>query len=260
MTSTSRTWVSRHLCLLALLASPALHGADPAATQSPFRAEVESVQKAAHQDPDRSAAYFAELERGFRRLQARFPDEAEVYAELLFVADHRDGPDALALARQIIDWPAPAAVKEKAKGVLQKKAALGRPFDLRLTATDGSTIQLADLRGKVVLLDFWATWCPPCREKLPELLSLYTRSHPRGLEIIGLSFDDDLDKLRRFVVDEKIPWKQVADGKKWNDSPRARESGITSLPTMWLVDRKGLLRDIDARDDIATKVERLLSE
>lgn len=239
---------------------PALHGAEAVSDPSPFRADVEAVQQAAHRHPDGSAAYLAELETGFRRLQARYPAEGEVYAELLFVADHQSGPEALALARQILQWPAPAEIQEKARGVLAKKASLGQPLNLDLVTTQGTRLHLADLRGKVVLLDFWATWCPPCREKLPELRRLYAQHHARGLEIVGFSFDDDLGTLRRFIASEKVPWAQVADGKGWTDSPRAQESGITSLPAMWLVDRQGLLRDIDARDGLAERIERLLAE
>ncbi|MBL9127558.1 MAG: TlpA family protein disulfide reductase [Verrucomicrobiales bacterium] len=150
-------------------------------------------------------------------------------------------------------------MKEKARGVLKKKAALGHPFDLSLTTTDGSELRLSDWRGKVVLVDFWASWCPPCRETLPELRQLHARLRSRGLEIVGISFDDDLDKLRRCVEAERILWKQSADGKGWTDSARARDLGLTSLPGLWLLDRQGVLRDVDAREGLEAKLERLLA-
>ncbi len=230
------------------------------AKENPFRQAVEAVQKAAHTHPEGSAPYYAELEKGFRRLQREFPQELEVYAELLYVADHTDGGSATDLAKQILEWPAPASLKEKARGVLRKKAAVGGLWTLKETSIDGHPVRLEDFRGKVVLLDFWATWCPPCREGLPELKALYARCQPKGLAIVGISFDDDLDTLRRFVRREKMDWDQVAEGKGWDDGRHAREYGITSLPTMWLIDRQGRLRDFDARKDLSAKVEKLLEE
>lgn len=250
----------QRLFALMLAGSLASSAAEVPAAKSPFRAAVDSVQKAAHAHPDRSPAYFNELEKGFRRLQAVYPSEAEVYAELLFIADHTQGDSADKLARQILDWPASDEVKAKTRGVIWKKAAIGKPCDLVFTATDGTVVKVADLRGRVVLLDFWATWCSPCREKLPELKALHAKHHLHGLEIIGLSFDDEVEVLTKFTTKERIGWPQVAEGKGFDGSPRAREFGITSLPTMWLVDKRGRLRDLDARDDLAAKVEKLLAE
>lgn len=232
---------------------------EPAAAPSAFRRSVEAVQKAAHAHPDQSPAYYAELERGFRDLQQRFPDEPEVYAELLFVADHTPGPAATSLTRSILEWPAPESVKAKARGVLRKKEALNQVYSWAGPDLDGRTIRLADLKGKVVLIDFWATWCPPCRERLPELKALYERRRAAGFEILGISFDDDLAVLRRFVGRERIGWIQVADGRGWS-GPRAAEFGITSLPALWLVDRQGRLRAVEIAGDLAVAVERLLAE
>lgn len=234
-------------------------GADAAAAAPPFRRAVEEVQKAAHAHPDRSAAYFESLERGFRELQGRYPNEGEVYAELLFVADHAPGERATALLNQILAWPAPKAVQDKTRGVLLKQSSLGQPFDRQLPALNGTALHLSEFKGKVVLIDFWASWCPPCREKLPEIKTLYRESQSKGFEIVGISFDDDLGKLRRFLETEGIAWPQVADGKGW-DGPRAAEFGITSLPSMWLIDRQGRLRDVDARENLQVSVRRLLDE
>jgi len=232
----------------------------PIPSESAFRQAVNAVQKTAHLHPNPSPDYFSALEKGFRNLQPRFPKEPEIYAELLFVADHQDGPESVTLVREILDWPATSDVKQKARGVLFKKSHLGRPLNCEFTSIDGPRIRLADLAGKVVLLDFWASWCPPCRESLPTMREIYARFHTRGLDIVGVSFDMDLHKLRRFISQESMPWPQVADGLGWNDSPLAREFGITSLPALWLIDRQGRLIDLHAREDLAQKMERLLSE
>ncbi len=240
-----------------------LRAAELPTASSAFRAGVEAVQKAAHAHPEKSPAYLAELERGFRELRSRFPEEGETYAELLFIADHTEGEGAVRMAREILEWPAPAAVKDKARGVLRKKAALGGAIALTFTplgAPDTQPLRTSDWAGKVILVDFWATWCPPCRETLPELRELYARHRAQGLEVVGISFDDDLAKLRRFLKQEKLPWPQVCDGRGWTASPLAAEHGITSLPALWLIDRRGRLRDLDARPDLARKLAALLAE
>ena len=225
-----------------------------------FRAAVDQVQKAAHQHPEYSVPYFAALEAGFRDLQMRYPHEPEVYAELLFVADHTTGEASLRLVREILSWPAPSDIHEKAAGVRRKKEAVGQPYDRDFTTTDGRKLRLSDWRGKVVLLDFWATWCPPCREKMPEVQALYSRYHAQGFECLGVSFDDDLGQLRAFVREHQIPWSQVADGRGWEASPRARELGLTSLPSMWLLDRQGRLVSTDARSQLTNLVTALLKD
>lgn len=227
---------------------------------SAFHREVEGVQAEAHRHPEGSSAYFTALERGFRRLQGTYPAEPQVYAELLFVADHTAGESSTRLLQEIIGWPTPSEVREKAAGVVRKRAALGQRYDLSLPALDQRTVRLADWRGKVVLIDFWATWCQPCRERIPELTALYAQYHAQGFEILGISFDDQLTKLRRYLLEQKIPWPQVADGRGWDESPYARSLGITSLPALWIVDRQGRLTSLEAGRDLRKTVAALIAE
>ena len=231
----------------------------PSPAETPFRAAVKAVQAAAHAQGDSGPAYLAELERGFLRLQQEYPGENEVYVELLYVADHTPGGKGDALVRRIEEWPASASTKDKARGVLAKRQALGRPYARTLASVQGPEIDLSHYRGKVVLLDFWATWCPPCRKGLPELKETFARLQPKGLEIVGISFDTDLVKLRQFLTREGMGWPQHCPGTGW-ESGLADRFGITSLPTMWLIDRKGRLRETDARTGYAARIEALLAE
>lgn len=136
---------------------------------------------------------------------------------------------------------------------------IGQPIALRFTAVDGSSVDLDALKGKVVLLDFWATWCEPCLVELPSVRAAYERLHARGFEIIGISSDNLPEKLQEFVRDRGLPWPQYCDTKGWKNDVNSR-FGITGLPTMWLIDKEGKLSDTNAQTDLEPKVEKLLAQ
>jgi peroxiredoxin len=142
-------------------------------------------------------------------------------------------------------------------GVMTSKPTPSDPVDLTFTAVDGSTVDLSNLRGKVVLLDFWATWCPPCRGEVPNVVAAYNKYHSQGFEIVGISLDQDRDTLTQFVAENGMPWPQFFDGQGWNNS-LAQRFNIHSIPQMWLLDRKGRIITKDGRSDLDGQVAALL--
>ena len=117
------------------------------------------------------------------------------------------------------------------------------------------------MKGKVVLVVFWATWCGPCVAETPALQAAYGKFHAQGLEIIGISLDDQEDKgkLNKFLKSRKIPWPQYFDGKE-RDNQIALQFGIDGIPALFLIDKQGILRDTNARAGLEEKITSLLAD
>jgi thiol-disulfide isomerase/thioredoxin len=132
---------------------------------------------------------------------------------------------------------------------------------------DGKPFDIGQYKGKVVIVDFWATWCGPCLAELPNLKKIYEKYHDRGLEVVGISLDDNGPELGNFLKDNDLPWKILhyadpakGDGKKRGFAdPNAEFYGITGIPTIILIDRTGKVISLDARgEQLATLVDGLV--
>lgn len=150
-------------------------------------------------------------------------------------------------------------VESKIKSIKATADLKTKPLDLKFTAVDGREVDLAKLQGKVVLIDFWATWCGPCVAELPNVLKAYKELHPKGFEIVGISLDSDKAKLESFVKEQDMDWPQFFDGQGWKNEISSKY-GINSIPAMWLVNKKGMVVSTNARGGLEEKVQKLLAE
>ena len=209
---------------------------------------------------DRNEAMAAYL-KGARQLAKQFPDEMGPRAMMLeaatMSADEKVKKQVIAELAGLKDEKF-ERIASSAKAELKKMEALGKPVAIKFTAIDGRKVDLSKMKGKVVLIDFWATWCGPCVAEIPSVKKTYAKLNKKGFEIIGISLDSKEDKLTEFVADKSMPWPQHFDGKGWNNK-FAKEYGIRGIPAMWLVDKQGNLVDMNARHNLEEKVEKLLN-
>lgn len=126
--------------------------------------------------------------------------------------------------------------------------------------TAGKPLSIASFKGKVLLIDFWATWCGPCVAELPNVLAAYEKHHKKGFEIIGISLDQDEAALKNFTKTKKMPWQQFFDGKGWENT-LAVKYGIKSIPATYLIDGGGKIIGKNLRgDDLSKAVAEALAK
>jgi thiol-disulfide isomerase/thioredoxin len=161
------------------------------------------------------------------------------------------------LAANYADSSASASTQEK----LPPSEAIGKPFVLEfMDAVSGSPVSTQRLKGKVVVVDFWATWCGPCVAEMPRMKALYAEYRNKGVQFIGVSLDQSgsgLDKLMAFVEENGITWPQYYQGDGW-DSAFSKSWGIRSIPAVFVVDQQGKVYSDKARGKLETILPELL--
>jgi thiol-disulfide isomerase/thioredoxin len=135
---------------------------------------------------------------------------------------------------------------------------LTKPLDLKFTAVDGKKVDLTNLRGKVVLIDFWATWCEPCREEVPGVLAVYKKFHGQGFEVVGVSLDQDKDAMLAFAKEHDMAWPQYFDGRGW-DNAISSSFGVSEIPAMLLIGKDGKVVKPDGSGDLSHQVGKLVA-
>jgi thiol-disulfide isomerase/thioredoxin len=260
----------KRLLLPALLAfglltyTPATFGADAKAELQELVGKVKAKLSGGH----KTEADLADELKGFDTLLAEHKGEktedvaqilsmkALLYAEVL-----DDDDKATELLKQVqTDYPDTAASKQAAQIVasiaqqseskkLRKGLVAGAAFpEFEGQDLEGKPLSVASRKGKVVLIDFWATWCGPCVAELPNVLAAYKKYHDKGFEIIGISLDKDHDKLTSFIKEKDVTWPQYFDGQGWQNKVSTKY-GINSIPATFLLDKDGKIIASDLRGE-----------
>ena len=178
----------------------------------------------------------------FEKLEERYPDNYYVLDELVRIHEELGNSDLAVEYRKKAD-----PMSELVGKVVP---------DFSATALDGKPISLQHYRGKVILLDFWGIWCGFCLAEMPNAKRVYNTYKDQGFDIIGVNLDTDETRLRNYLKENDIPWRQIFSGQKWK-SPLAQQYHIRSIPAPWLIARDGTLISREAR---GVKLERLVIE
>lgn len=156
------------------------------------------------------------------------------------------------------------AAEEKAKA--KQKDGIGKTFDIKFTdAISGKEISTESLKGQIVVVDFWATWCGPCKAEMPHNKEIYAKYHDKGVEFIGVSLDQPeetgkgLTKLKEYVATNDIKWPQYYQGNFWQ-SEFSSSWGINSIPCVFIVDDEGKLVSTEARGKLEEMIPELIAK
>lgn len=207
------------------------------------------------------------LNADFNQLQLELAHDAGQ----LFVMAGAYGP-----ARQVYNALAAAAEKQPDSKIAQQAIEIAHTGLKRLnlvgsapkiegTVFGGQPFDWSKYQGKVVLIDFWATWCPHCVEEMPDVKQIYDQYHDQGFEVIGVSLDDDKKALTDFLDKKQLPWITLFDDdpskQGWEGAAMTKPFAIEELPTMIMIDRAGKVVSISARGDALPKlVGKLIAE
>ena len=190
------------------------------------------------------------------------PDDVQsagLAMQLAGAFEHMPGGEAVAAAAYRSFGPAMAKssneqiqkMGEGFAGTLRRLSLPGHPMEINGTLLNGKPFDQKTLAGKVVLVDFWATWCGPCVAEIPNVLEQYEKYHKDGFEVVGISLDQEREALEKFVTDQKLPWPILFEepkGEGWQH-PLATFYGISGIPTVVLIGRDGNVITLDARGE-----------
>jgi thiol-disulfide isomerase/thioredoxin len=224
-----------------------------------YELRVDQLGRALQAKSAAGADMKAELEKAGCEMVKEFPGGPEGYEILMDLAMNADLLKMHDLAGVMANSGGPPELTDLGKGLQRRIDAIGRPLAIEFTTADGRAVNLTTLSNQVVLVDFWATWCPGCVTLSPEIKKLYDQFHTNGFDVVGINFDDDTNQAQQFLNKEGLAWPQYFGGRGPGNQ-FGREYAISAIPTVWLVDRKGIVRDIHGTTDLEAKVAKLMAE
>ncbi|MGC3990245.1 MAG: redoxin domain-containing protein [Chthoniobacteraceae bacterium] len=262
------------LCLLSTISASPAPAAEKGDPKTDLTGLIESLQADLQAGKTSKDDLNGDLKKFDELLQKYHGQKTEGVAEILYskatfyaqALGDQDQADAL-MERIVKEFPGTeiadslkeqVAATQRAKKI-QALLIPGKAFpDFQERDSTGQPLSISGQKGHVVLVDFWATWCGPCKEEMPNVKAVYEKYHGQGLEIIGVSLDQELAALQGYTRSEKIPWPQYFDGQGF-DNKLAQKYGIMMIPSNFLLDQTGKILAKDLRgDDLQAAVAKAL--
>lgn len=139
--------------------------------------------------------------------------------------------------------PAAGMDDPKPDAPMMSRPVVGKPYEFAIEDIDGRTLRSVDMLGKVVIVDFWASWCSPCRRATPVLKRLH-KKHAGKLEVVGVSLDDSVDKIRAYIKKSGVGWPQVFGHGRAAPAVAEARRGVSGIPHYLIIDKQGVLRKV----------------
>jgi peroxiredoxin len=225
---------------------------NPSAAATDMKSLMSKIQAKLKEDKKTAADLAPEMKEFDALLEKHKGEKTDDVAQILYMQamlysqvldDETKSDELLAkLEKEFPDSKQAAMIKQQA-AAKKVRAGLkaGAKFpDFQVKDLEGKPLSIANYKGKVVLIDFWATWCGPCVAELPNVLAAYDKYHKDGFEIIGISLDSDQTKLEKFIKDKKMTWPQFFDGKGWKNE-LGQKYGVNSIPATYLLNGEGII-------------------
>jgi thiol-disulfide isomerase/thioredoxin len=191
-----------------------------------------------------------------RAFAKAFPDDRRVAPLLAEVASAFD--DSPSTARSLLEQAQIVArtdeIKARIADDLKRLDMLGKPVAMKWTSVQGPQIDLKKLRGKVVLVYFFASWSPPSMAELTWVKQLATSLPADAIQPLGICLDPDPYAVPAMLSDQGIDWPTFCDGRRWQGT-LVRSLGINEIPELWIIDRRGILRSLDAKQDAVDLIQ-----
>ena len=198
-------------------------------------------------------------------LHKKYPADEGIARLMTQVAEASKGQSVIDRYKFAVEAFPDSRATKYARGKIQAAQGIGKPFEFSFNdAVTGETVSADTLKGKVLVIDFWATWCGPCIAEMPKMKELYAQYKERGVEFVGISLDNPEDKggleaLRKYCKEQQITWPQYYQGKGW-ESEFSTSSGINSIPAVFVVDAEGNLYSTEARGKLEELIPELLAK